>query len=151
MALEAGQALSHYRLVEKIGEGGMGVVWSAEDTRLRRQVALKVLPDTFANDRERLNRFEREARFLASLDHPNIATIHGLEESDGTRFLSMELVSGKSLAERVAKGPIPVEEVLKLCCQIAEALTGRGSEPPLADRCSSSQDRSPPPCHRRNS
>ena len=77
MSIEPGQQLSHYRLLEKIGEGGMGVVWSAEDTRLRRTVAIKVLPDEFSKDPERLSRFEREARFLASLNHANIASIYG--------------------------------------------------------------------------
>ncbi len=87
MALESGQTLSHYRLVEKIGEGGMGVVWSADDTKLRRRIALKFLPESLARDPERIARFEREARFLASLSHANIASIHGLEEEDGKPFL----------------------------------------------------------------
>ncbi len=122
MALSPGGMLSHYRLVEKIGEGGMGVVWSADDTVLGRQVAIKVLPDDFAQDQERLARFKQEARLLAALNHSNIAGIHGLEESDGVRYLVLELVPGLTLAERIARGPLPVEEALTVCRQIAEAL-----------------------------
>ncbi|MEE9231013.1 MAG: protein kinase [Acidobacteriota bacterium] len=122
MALSPGGMLSHYRLVEKIGEGGMGVVWSADDTVLGRQVAIKVLPDDFAQDAERLARFKQEARLLAALNHPNIAAIHGLEESDGVRYLVLELVPGLTLAERIGRGPLPVDEALTVCRQIAEAL-----------------------------
>jgi Tol biopolymer transport system component/tRNA A-37 threonylcarbamoyl transferase component Bud32 len=114
--------LSHYRLVEKIGEGGMGVVWKAEDTVLGRQVAIKVLPDDFVHDAERLARFRQEARLLASLNHPNIAAIHGLEESDGVRFLVLELVPGQTLAEQIARGSLSIEDALAVCRQIAEAL-----------------------------
>jgi hypothetical protein len=114
--------LSHYRLVEKIGEGGMGVVWKADDTVLGRQVAIKVLPDDFAQDAERLARFKQEARLLASLNHPNIAAIHGLEESDGIRYLVLELVPGQTLAEQIARGSLPIEDALTVCRQIAEAL-----------------------------
>ena len=117
-----GQTLSHYRIVEKIGEGGMGEVYRAEDTSLKREVAIKVLPDRFTEDPQRLARFEREAQLLASLNHPNIASIHELEEADGVRFLSLELVEGETLAERVAKGPLPVEEALEVCRQIAEGV-----------------------------
>jgi serine/threonine-protein kinase len=122
MAVGPGQSLSHYRLVEKIGEGGMGMVWKAVDTRLARDVAIKVLPDAFARDAERLARFEKEAKLLASLNHPNIAAIHGLEEAEGVRFLALELVPGESLANRLARGPLPVEEALVICRQVAEAL-----------------------------
>ncbi len=122
MTLQPGQMLSHYRLVEKIGEGGMGVVWKADDTVLGRHVAIKVLPDNLAHDVERLARFRQEARLLASLNHPNIAAIHGLEESDGIRYLVLELVPGQTLAERIARGPLPVDEALTVCRQIAEAL-----------------------------
>ncbi len=122
MALSPGGMLSHYRLVEKIGEGGMGVVWSADDTVLGRQVAIKVLPDDFAQDAERLARFKQEARLLAALNHPNIAGIHGLEESDGVRYLVLELVPGLTLAERIGRGALPVDEALTVCRQIAEAL-----------------------------
>ena len=122
MALSPGGMLSHYRLVEKIGEGGMGVVWKADDTILGRHVAIKVLPPDFAQDAEQLARFRQEARLLASLNHPNIAAIHGLEESDGVRYLVLELVPGLTLAERIARGPLPVDEALTVCCQITEAL-----------------------------
>ena len=100
----------------------MGEVWRARDSKLGREVAIKTLPEEFANDEERLARFEREAKLLASLNHPNIATIHGLEEDNGTRFLVLELVEGDTLAERLKRGAIPVEESLKLALQIAEAL-----------------------------
>jgi len=116
------QILSHYKIIDKLGAGGMGEVYRAEDTNLDRQVAIKVLPDVFADDAERLARFEREAKLLASLNHPNIAAIHGLEESDGKRFLVLELVEGKTLAERIKKGPLPVDEALEVCRQIAEGL-----------------------------
>ena len=122
MDLSPGGMLSHYRLVEKIGEGGMGVVWSADDTILGRQVAIKVLPDHFAQDQERLARFKQEARLLAALNHPNIAAIYGLEEAEDARYLVLELVPGETLAERLARGPLPVDEALAAGKQIAEAL-----------------------------
>jgi serine/threonine protein kinase len=122
MALSPGGMLSHYRLVEKIGEGGMEVVWKADDTVMGRQVAIKILPDDFAHDAERLARFRQEARLLASLNHPNIAAIHGLEESEGVRYLVLELVPGLTLAERIGRGPLPLDEALTVCRQIAEAL-----------------------------
>ena len=100
----------------------MGEVYRARDTKLDRDVAIKVLPEEFANDDERLARFEREAKLLASLNHPNIASIYGLEESDGVKALVLELVEGPTLAERIAEGPIPVEETLAIAKQIAEAL-----------------------------
>jgi Tol biopolymer transport system component len=117
-----GQSLEHYRLVEKIGEGGMGAVWKAVDTTLDRAVAIKILPDGFAADSERLARFEREARLLASLNHPGIATIHGLHAADGVRFLVMELVDGENLAQRLDHGPLPVEEAVEVALQVARAL-----------------------------
>src|SRR5512147_2811565 len=117
-----GTTLLHYRITEKLGAGGMGEVYRAEDTKLDRQVAIKVLPDIFSGDPERLARFEREAKLLASLNHPNIAAIHGLEEAGGKRFLVMELVEGETLAERISKGPLPVEEALEVCRQIAEGV-----------------------------
>ena len=100
-----GQNLSHYRIEEELGRGGMGVVYRATDSKLGRQVAIKVLPESFAQNPERLARFEREARMLAALNHPNIAAIHGIEEEQGTRFLVLELLPGKIL-----KGPLPVGE-----------------------------------------
>jgi len=117
-----GKTLSHYKVLEKIGQGGMGEVYRAEDTNLSRDVAIKVLPEQFTKDPQRLARFEREAKLLASLNHPNIAAIYGFEEADGVRFLSMELVPGETLAERVAKGPLPVEEALEVSRQIAEGV-----------------------------
>jgi len=117
-----GSKLSHYRITEKLGQGGMGEVYRAEDTVLGRQVAIKVLPDVFAGHPERLARFEREARLLASLDHPNIAAIHGLEEAGGKRFLVLELVEGQTLAERLHRGSLPVEEALEVCRQITDGL-----------------------------
>jgi serine/threonine protein kinase len=105
-----------------LGAGGMGEVYRARDTRLGREVALKILPDVFAGDAERLARFEREAKLLASLNHPNIAIVHGLEHTDGHRALVMELVAGEDLSQRIARGPIPVDEALPIASQIAEAL-----------------------------
>ena len=120
--MQPGTQLGHYEIVSVLGKGGMGEVWRALDQKLGREVAIKTLPEKFAQDEERLARFEREAKLLASLNHPNIATIHGLEEHDGTRFLVLELVEGDTLAERLRRGAIPVEESLKLALQIAEAL-----------------------------
>ncbi|MEK7798524.1 MAG: serine/threonine-protein kinase, partial [Acidobacteriota bacterium] len=122
MEFAANQMVSHYRLVEKIGEGGMGVVWRAVDTTLDREVAIKVLPDLFAEDPDRLARFEREAKLLASLNHPGIATIHGLHQAGGIRFLAMELAPGIDLARRLAEGPIPIDEALAIALRVAEAL-----------------------------
>jgi len=112
------QSIAHFRIVSKLGEGGMGVVYRATDTKLNRDVAIKVLPDSFGVDPDRLTRFTREAQVLASLNHPNIAAIYGVEE----RALVMELVEGPTLAERIAQGPIPLEEALPIAKQIAEAL-----------------------------
>lgn len=121
--LTSGDTLAdRYEIIEELGRGGMGEVYLAEDTNLKRQVAIKVLPQEFALDKERLARFEREARLLASLNHPNIATIFGLEKSDGQQFLVMELVEGDTLAERIKKGVLQVDEALEVCRQIAEGL-----------------------------
>ncbi|HVS14949.1 MAG TPA: protein kinase, partial [Thermoanaerobaculia bacterium] len=117
-----GNRLGPYEITAKLGEGGMGEVWRATDSRLKREVALKVLPAAFTEDRERLARFEREAQLLAQLHHSNIASIFGLEESDGVRALVMELVEGPTLAERLAAGPLPVEDALGIALQIALAL-----------------------------
>ncbi len=117
-----GQTISHYKVIEKIGQGGMGEVYRAEDTNLSRDVAIKVLPEQFTQDPQRLARFEREAKLLASLNHPNIAAIHSFEHSEDIHFLVLELVPGETLAERVAKGPLPVEEALEICRQIAEGV-----------------------------
>jgi len=107
-----GETLGHYKILEQIGAGGMGVVYRARDNKLGREVALKVLPEDVAHDRERMGRFEREAQVLALLNHPNIAAIHGLEESTSARALVMELVEGQTLAERIAAGPLALEEAL---------------------------------------
>jgi serine/threonine protein kinase len=112
VALSGGQRLGPYEVVAPIGAGGMGEVYQAHDTKLGRDVAIKVLPEAFAHDPERLSRFQREAKMLASLNHPNIATIHGLEQSGDTSYLVMEMVSGETLAERVKSGPVGVEEGL---------------------------------------
>jgi serine/threonine protein kinase len=120
--LQSGSTLLHYRIEEKIGEGGMGEIYRAEDTNLSRQVAIKALPDEFAHDAERLARFEREAKLLASLNHPNIAAIYGLEQADGKPFLVLELVEGQTLAERLQRGRIPPDETLDICRQVAEGL-----------------------------
>src|SRR5713226_416375 len=122
MALSAGTHLSSYEILAPLGAGGMGEVYRAQDKKLGREVAIKVLRGDFAQDPERLARFEREARLLASLNHPNIAAIYGLEESAGTQFLVMELVPGKTLKEWLAGGALSVEETLIICRQIAEAL-----------------------------
>ena len=122
MALNVGTRLGHYDVTALLGEGGMGQVWQATDTQLGRQVALKILPDAFAADPDRLARFKREAQILASLNHPNIAAIYGIEEAEGTRALVLELVKGPTLADRISKGPIPLDEALPIAKQIAEAL-----------------------------
>jgi Tol biopolymer transport system component/tRNA A-37 threonylcarbamoyl transferase component Bud32 len=123
VTIRAGQSLLHYRIAEKVGAGGMGEVYRAEDTRLGRDVAIKVLPAELREDPNRLARLEREARMLASLNHPHVATVHGLEQAeDGTRFLVMELVEGESLAARLERGPLPLTQVYDLGARIAEAL-----------------------------
>lgn len=122
MALASGTRLAHYEIADSVGVGGMGEVYRALDTKLERDVAIKVLPEEFTRDEERLARFEREAKLLASLNHAHIATLHGLESADGTRFLVMELVEGETLAERLARGPLALEEAVALFGQIAEAI-----------------------------
>src|ERR1700680_2665397 len=120
--MTAGTKIGAYEILAPIGAGGMGEVYQARDTRLKRDVALKVLPDTFAQNADRLTRFQREAELLATLNHPNIAAIYGLEESNGVRALVLELVEGPTLADRIAKGPIPLDEALPIARQIADAL-----------------------------
>jgi len=122
MPLATGARLGPYEVLTPIGKGGMGEVWQARDTRLGREVALKTLPEAFATDAQRLARFEREARLLASLNHPNIGSIYGLEESAGGHVLVLELVEGETLADRLRRGAIPIDEALALALQIAEAL-----------------------------
>ena len=114
--------LGPYEIVSQLGAGGMGEVYRARDPKLGRDVAIKVLPDAFARDAEPMARFQREAKVLASLTHPNIATIYGLEDSGSTRALVMELVKGPTLADRIKAGPIPVDEVVRIARQIADAL-----------------------------
>ncbi len=122
MALSSGTRLGPYEIVCPLGVGGMGEVYRAHDTKLGRDVALKIVPELFASDRDRLARFTREAQALAALNHPNIAHIHGFEESGGVRALIMELVEGQDLAQRLVRGPIPLDEALPIARQIAEAL-----------------------------
>ncbi len=117
-----GTTLGHYRITSLLGKGGMGEVYQAKDLKLGRDVAIKILPKEFAQDADRVARFQREAKLLASLNHPSIAAIYGLEESGGINFLVLELVDGRTMADRIKAGPIPVEESLKLALQIAEAL-----------------------------
>jgi dipeptidyl aminopeptidase/acylaminoacyl peptidase/predicted Ser/Thr protein kinase len=119
---DAPRNLGPYRLVEKLGEGGMGVVWKAVDTTLDREVAVKILPDALNQHPDRLVRFEREAKVLAALQHPNIAMIHGLHREDGERFLVMELVEGNDLSQQLQAGPMPTVDALKVCSQVARAL-----------------------------
>ena len=121
--MDPGTKLGHYEILAPLGEGGMGQVYRARDTTLDRDVAIKALPEDFAEDAGRLARFEREAKLLASLNHPNIATIFGFDESDGVRFIAMELVEGESLAEQIkAFGRIPVDVALEIARKIALAL-----------------------------
>src|SRR6516164_8252413 len=122
MSLSVGSPLSAYEIVAQHGAGGMGEVYRAKDTKLGRDVALKILPASFTNDPERVARFRREAQVLASLNHPHIAQIYGLEEANGTQFLVLELVDGESLDKRIARGRIPVDEALGIAREIAEAL-----------------------------
>ena len=122
MALTPGTRLGGYEITAQIGEGGMGQVYRATDTKLKRQVAIKILPPTLAVDADRRARFQREAEVLASLNHPNIAGIHGLEEGGGMTALVMELVEGEDLSQRITRGAIPPDEALPIATQIAEAL-----------------------------
>ena len=122
MPLTPGTRIGPYQVTAKIGEGGMGEVYQARDTTLDRDVALKVLPEGFTSDPDRLARFEREAKVLASLNHPNIGSIYGLEEADGVKALVLELVEGPTLADRISQGSIPLDQALPIARQIAEAL-----------------------------
>jgi serine/threonine protein kinase len=114
-----GTTLSHYKVIEKLGQDGMGTVYRAEDTNLDREVAIKVLPEQFAQDPHQLDRFEREAKLRASLNHPNIAAIHSFEHSNEVHLLVLELMEGETLADKVGKGPLPVQEALVFYLQIA--------------------------------
>src|SRR6266581_29323 len=122
MSLTAGDRIGPYEIVALLGAGGMGEVYRGRDSRLGRDVALKILLPNFAADVGRMARFQREAQVLASLNHPHIAALYGLEDGGGVRALVMELVEGPTLAERIRNGPIPIEEALPIAKQIAEAL-----------------------------
>src|SRR6478609_8039443 len=122
LSLTPGTRLGPYEIVAALGAGGMGEVYRARDTRLDRDVAIKILPEAFAADADRVARFQREAKTLASLNHPNIAQIFGLEQAGDVHALAMELVAGEDLSDRIARGPIPMDEALPIAKQIAEAL-----------------------------
>src|SRR5690349_18001926 len=122
MSLKIGEQLGSYEITSLLGKGGMGEVYRAHDSKLKRDVAIKALPDEFSRNYERLTRFQREAEVLASLNHSNIASIYDLQEANESRFLVMELVEGETLAERIARGPLPIEEALDIARQICEAL-----------------------------
>ena len=123
MSISPGSRIGPYDVTAPLGEGGMGVVFRGRDSRLQRDVALKLLPDNFASDPDRLSRFQREAQVLASLNHANIAQIYGLEQVNGSTCIVMELVEGQTLAERLKSGPLSHDEVLDICRQIADALS----------------------------
>src|SRR5438477_11631872 len=114
MNIEPGTFLGGYEIAALLGKGGMGEVYRGRDTKLKRDVAIKILPDEFSRDPDRVSRFQREAEVLASLNHPNIAAIHSLEEAAGTRFLVLELVEGETLADKLKRGPLPVDEALTI-------------------------------------
>src|SRR5215472_10510465 len=121
MPLTIGSQLGSHEITALLGKGGMGEVYRARDLKLKREVAVKILPEEFSRDIDRVARFQREAEVLASLNHPNIAGIHDLADTDGTRYLVLELVEGETLADRIARGPIPVEEALRIAIQICDA------------------------------
>src|SRR5438067_1534600 len=122
MALQSGSKLGSYEIVGLLGKGGMGEVYRARDSKLKREVAIKVLPGEFSQDADRVHRFQREAEMLASLNHPNIAAIHDLDETQSGRFLVLELVEGETLADRIARGPLPLDDALPIAKQICQAL-----------------------------
>src|SRR5215475_8390457 len=122
MSIQIGQQLGSLEITALLGKGGMGEVYRARDTKLKRDVAIKILPDEFSRDADRVNRFQREAEVLASLNHPNIAAIYDVQEANGTRFLILELIEGETLADRIARGAIPIADALEIAKNICEAL-----------------------------
>ena len=138
VSLTPGTRIGSYGIAAQIGVGGMGEVYRAHDTKLGRDVAIKILPSHFTSDPGRLARFEREARVLASLNHPHIGAIYGLEDADGVRALVLELVEGDTLAERIARGPLALSDALTIARQIADALDAVGYPP-----CSPARRRPP--------
>src|ERR1700686_3240862 len=122
MALQSGTKLGPYEIVSPVGAGGMGEVYKATDTRLNRTVAIKVLPPHFSDNSEMRQRFEREAKTIAGLNHPHICTLYDVGRQDGTDFLVMEYIEGETLAQRLAKGPLPLDQVLRFAIKIADAL-----------------------------
>ncbi len=112
-----GKTISHYKVIEKIGQGGMGEVYRATDTKLNRDVALKILPEQFASDTQRMGRFQREAEVLASLDHPNTGQIYGIEDAGQTKALLLQLIKGPTLADKITQGPIPVKRHSRSRCR----------------------------------
>jgi len=122
-ALSIDSPISHYRIVSKLGEGGMGEVYLAQDTKLDRQVALKILPEQFASDRDRMSRFVREAKSVSALNHPNIITIYEIGESEGTHFIATEFIDGQTLNAYARSNPLKLKTVLEIAIQIASAVT----------------------------
>src|SRR5262249_44822599 len=122
MTITIGTQLGSHEITGLLGKGGMGEVYRARDAKLKREVAIKILPVEFSSDANRVSRFQREAEVLASLNHPNIAAIYDLQEANGSRFLVLELVEGETLAERIARGPIPIKEALEIARHICDAL-----------------------------
>src|SRR6266700_7300206 len=118
MPISIGTQLGSHQITAHLGKGGMGEVYRARDLKLKREVAIKILPDEFSRDPDRVARFQREAEVLASLNHPNIAAIYDLQEAEGSRFLVLELVEGETLADRIARGPIPIDEALNIAKSI---------------------------------
>src|SRR4030095_5118114 len=122
MPLSIGTQLGSHEITALLGKGGMGEVYRARDTKLKREVAIKILPEEFSRDADRVSRFQREAEVLASLNHPNIAAIHNLEEANGSRYLVLELVEGQTLADRLKRGPVPIDEALAISKSICEGI-----------------------------